>query len=100
MQAEVDEMWAVILGRTDPPITRGVMTLMEVSEAYYARASEITSLIQRKEADGIVAKGDRYYRFRTGELRTFMEACKTAIELGSRRVTAARLEFDMETEAL
>lgn len=90
----------VLLGRKDPPIIRGVLTMMEVGEAYYARASEMTALIQRKEADGIVSKGDRYYKFRTGELRTFMEACKQSIDLGSRRLTYARLEFDMETEAL
>lgn len=90
----------MLLGRTDPPITRGVLTLMEVAEAYYARASEITAMLQRKEAEGVIAKGSTPYRFRTGELRTFMEAAKSAIELGSRRVTYARMEFDMETEAL
>lgn len=100
MQVEVEEMTAVLLGRHDPPINAGVLTLMEVASAYYARASEMTATIQRGEAEGSVLKGSRPYRFRTGELRTFMEMCKTQIDLGSRRITAARLEFDMDREML
>lgn len=100
MREELQEMWDVLLGRNEPPITRGVLTLMEVAEAYYARAAEMTAHIQQQEAEGIVAKGTSLYKFRTGELRTFMEAAKSAADLGSRRVTFARLEFDMETEAM
>lgn len=93
-------MFDVLLGRTDPPVELGVLTLMEVASAYYARASELTARLQRAEADGTVLKGTRPYKFRTGELRTFMEMCKTAIDLGSRRVTMAKLEFDMDREML
>lgn len=100
MKAEVDEMRDVLMGREEPPIQRGVLTLMEVAEAYYSRCSEMTALIQRKEEEGVVTRSSSYYKFRTGELRTFMEAMKRTIDLGSRRITAARLEYDMETEAL
>ena len=53
----------------------GVATLMEIAEAYHSRASEITAGIQRAEADNVVARGDGWYKFRVGELRTFTEAC-------------------------
>ena len=100
LRDELDEMTDVLLGRADMPVDNGVMSLMEVSTAYYARASEITNTIHRGEVDGTVAKGSSPYKFRTGELRTFMEMAKVHIELGSRRVTAAKMEFEMETEGL
>lgn len=91
-QAEIDHMTNVLVGRVDPPMENGVMTLMEVASAYHARASEITMQIQRDESDGTVLKGSATYKFRTGELRTFLEMAKLAVELGSRRITQARLE--------
>ena len=90
----------VLLGREDMPVSNGVMSLMEVSTAYYARASEITNMIHRAETDGTILKGSSPYKFRTGELRQFMEMAKAHIDLGSRRVTSAKLEFDMEAEGL
>ena len=41
MMAELREYTNILLGREDPPIDRGVMTLMELAEAYHARAKEI-----------------------------------------------------------
>lgn len=93
---ELLDMTNVLLGRDAPPITKGIMTLMEVADAYYARASEITMLIQAGERTGTVLKSDAYYKFRTGELRTFMELAKKASELGSRRITYAQLQFEAE----
>jgi hypothetical protein len=77
----------VLLGRTPPPVDRGVLTLMEVADAYFARAKEMEMIILRWEADGNVIRGSKTYKFRTGELRSFIELAKGACELGSRRVT-------------
>lgn len=96
MRQELDEMTDVLLGRVPAPIESGVITLMEVAEAYYARATEMQMQIQRGEATGAVAKGSAPYKFRTGELRSFRELAKAAMELGSRRVTQAKLEMEME----
>lgn len=93
---ELEEMTDVLLGRLPSPIAAGRLTLMEVADAYFARASEITMKIHAKELDGEVTKGDPLYKFRTGELRVFMEMCKRAADLGSRRLTEDTLRFDME----
>jgi hypothetical protein len=84
---ELDEMRSVLLGHEDPPVDRGVLTLFEVADAYFARAKEMEQVIMRQEADGNVLKNSKTYRFRTGELRSFIELAKGAAELGSRRVT-------------
>lgn len=96
LRMEIDGYWDVLLGRTDPPLNKGVGTLMEVAEVYHARASEITSLIQRAESLGHTIKGGAHYKFRTGELRSFLEATKRTIDLGSRRITMATLEDNYE----
>jgi len=56
---------------------------------------ELTMLLQRAESDGHVTKGSKQYKFRTGELRNFCELTQRAIDLGSRRLTAAKMEYDM-----
>lgn len=96
LRREVREMTDVLLGRAPMPIDNGVMTLMEVATAYYARASEITASLQAAENDGHILKSSKHAKFRTGELRTFRELAKAMVDLGSRRVTAARLEFEMD----
>lgn len=83
------------MGRVHPPIDNDEMTLMEYANAVYSRAIEITMLIQRAESEGTVLKGSKYYRFRTGELRSFTELALRCIELGSRRVTKAQLDYSM-----
>lgn len=95
IRQELDEYTDVLLGRVDPPHDNGVLTLMETANAYLSRALEITMLIQRAESMGGVTKGSGYYRLRTGELRTFVELAKGAVDLGSRRMTQAQLEHDM-----
>lgn len=94
MRVELQDMVDVLTGRVPPPINAGHLTLMEVADAYYARASEMTMLIQRQEADEQVGKGSLLYKFRTGELRTFMELAKRASDLGSRRLTKEQLTFE------
>lgn len=92
----MQDMTDILLGRTQPPINKSVMTLMEVADAFYARASELTMMIQTGEREGIVTRGSELYKFRTGELRTFMEMAKRAADLGSRRITFAQLQAEAE----
>jgi hypothetical protein len=94
--SELQDMTDVLLGRVEPPIDKGFMTLHEVADAYFARASEITMLIQQAERDGRVTKSGAHYKIRTGELRTFLEMAKRAADLGSRRVTAESLRQERE----
>lgn len=97
LRAELMDMTDVLLGRREPPVNgKRVEALMEVADAYFARASEITMLIQMKEGQGEIPRGHAYIKFRTSELRTFMELAKRAGELGSRRVTVAQLRFEQE----
>ena len=99
LRQEIAVYWDVLLGREDPPIDMGVATLMECAEAYHARASEIAARLQDAEADGRIVKGSGYYHFRTGALRTFMEACKRTIDLGSRRITVAQMQAHLAPQA-
>ena len=92
MREELAIMHDVLLGREPSPINSGVSSLMEVAEAYHARAREMEGLIHEAEADGAVLKGSKLYRFRTGQLRSFIELARGAIDLGSRRITVAQME--------
>jgi hypothetical protein len=96
LSSEIQDYWDVLLGRVDPPIDAGVLTLMEVADAYYARAGEIAALILQKERLGELPRSSKYIKFRTGELRMFMEVAKRCADLGSRRVTAKQLEIESE----
>lgn len=93
MRQELDDMRDVLMGRRTPPRQVGVATLLEVANAYYARALEMESRLLHREAEGQILKGSRAYKFRTGELRRFLELSKAACELGSRRITAAQQEI-------
>lgn len=96
MQSEIEDMMDVLLGRTEPEVDMGTITLMEVADAYFARAMEMTYLLQQGEREGTVLKGSAHYRFRTGELRTFTEIAKRAADLGSRRLSEETLRFEQE----
>lgn len=80
-------MWGVLLGHIEPPMEFGIATLAEVANAYYARACEIEKHILQEEREGRIRRGDPMYRYRTGELRSFLNAAKRRYELGSRRIT-------------
>jgi len=95
LRKELDGYVEVLMGRVEPPIDNAEMTLMEYANAVYSRAMELTMLLQRAESEGSVLKNSRFYKFRTGELRTFTEMALRAIELGSRRVTWAQLDYSM-----
>jgi hypothetical protein len=96
MVNELQDMTDVLLGRNDPPVNAGYLSMMEVADAFFARASEMTILLQQAEREGRVTRGSAHYKFRTGELRTFLEMAKRAADLGSRRLTAESLRWDME----
>lgn len=95
LSEELEGYIDVLMGRVEPPINAGVLTLMEVADAYYARACEIEQSILKLEREGNVFRGSKYYKFRTGELRSFLSLSKKASELGSRRLTHQRLLHDM-----
>lgn len=93
--AELQDMVDVLLGREDPPIPAArVESLAEVASAYYARGQEINMMILEGERLGSVPRGSGAYKFRTGELRSFIELARNAFEMGSRRITVAKMEFD------
>lgn len=87
MEEELTEYVDVLLGRVDPPIVNGPMTLMELAEGYHARGKEIEMRLHMLEASGASPKNGAAYKFRTGFLRSFLELTKSSIELGSRRIT-------------
>jgi hypothetical protein len=85
------------------------MELLNKANAYLARGREMEFIIYRLEREGVVrrtprtvdmSKADPYYTFRTGELATFIEMAEKSVELGSRRLTFARLEFDRSVRGL
>jgi hypothetical protein len=89
--AEISEYMDIILGRKESPISSPYLSLAEVATAYYCRAQEIDAKIHAAERQGAVMRGSALYRFRTGELRAFIELAKRAAELGSRRLTQEQL---------
>ena len=92
---ELDEMRDILLDRLPCPIDSPYLSLMEVATAYYCRGQEIDQLIHRGERDGVVARGSQLYKFRTGELRSFLELTKMAANLGSRRLTQEQMLQNM-----
>jgi hypothetical protein len=97
---ELEGYREVLLGRVDPPYQKGVLTLMETAEAYFARACEIEQLILRAKAEGRLPKGSGYDTLRTQEIRSFKELSKSATELGSRRLTFENLRMQQEMRGL
>jgi hypothetical protein len=91
----------VILGRRDPPLQLDgfYLDLMEVAAAYYARAKEIDMLIHWEEQNRRVIRGSAYYKFRTGQLRSFIDMASKMADLGSRRLTQEKLLNDQRYDA-
>lgn len=96
MLEEMRTMTDILMGRAPTPKDFGVITLMEVADAYYARGCEMTMYIQDAENDGTIPARGAYAKFRTGSLRTFCELAKRAADLGSRRLTFEQLRRDSE----
>lgn len=87
LKSELHDYTDMLLGRVDPPFDHGIMTLMELAETCHARAREIEMDFLEKEAEGIILKDSMPYKFRTGQLRSFIELAKRSIDVGSRRIT-------------
>jgi hypothetical protein len=97
LKSEVMDMWDVLLGNRPPPInSTRTDAMMETADAYFARASYITAMIQRAEQEGKLKRGDAYVSFRSGELRTFMDVAKRSADMGSRRVTVKGQQLEAE----
>jgi hypothetical protein len=97
----VEHLWAelqgyvdVLLGRKESPIDSPYLSLMEVATAYYARAQEMDMRIHAAEREGLVHRGSPLYKFRTGELKAFIELARKCADLGSRRLTQEALLSD------
>jgi hypothetical protein len=97
----VEHLWAelqgyvdILLGRQPSPIDSPYLDLMEVATAYYARAQEMDMRIHAAEREGIVHRGSPLYKFRTGELKAFIELARKCADLGSRRLTQEALLSD------
>lgn len=88
---EIAEYIDILLGRKESPVDSPYLALAECATAYYARAQEIDALIHKGERSGDILKGSPYYKFRTGELRSFIDLSKKVAELGSRRLTQEQL---------
>ena len=56
-------------------------------------------LIHWEEQNRRVIRGSPYYRFRTGQLRSFIDMAKMMAELGSRRLTMERLMQEQRFDA-
>lgn len=87
MKREIDHYWDVLLGRIEPPVDSPYLQLMEVANAYYARAKEMHSKILELEREQVIPRGAPLNRFRTGYLRDFIEVASKASDLGSRRMS-------------
>ena len=96
---ELLEYADVLLGRTDPPIESPYLSLMEIAAAYHARALEIEMLIFNEEHAKRVIRGHPLYKFRTGQLRSFIEMSKRLADLGSRRLTQESLLSEQRYDA-
>lgn len=77
----------VLLGRQEPPVDNGPLTLLEVSNAYLGRALEVEMMILAAERDRAILKSSPFAKFRTGELRSFITMATKCQDLGSRRLT-------------
>lgn len=94
LKVELQDYMDVLLAREEPPVQSGVSTLMEVADAYFARASEIAFLIHAAVREGKLSTNSQHDKFRRGELRDFLELSKRASDLGSRRITARQMEIE------
>lgn len=87
MKRELDHYWDVLLGRIDPPVESPYLMLMEVADAYFARAKEMHAKILELEREQVIPRGAPLQRFRTGYLRDFIEVAARASDKGSRRLS-------------
>lgn len=86
------------MGREPSPIQSPYLELMEVATAYHSRAREVEMELLTMEQAGTIMRGDALYRFRTGQLSSFIEMTRKCIDLGSRRLTQEQTISRMREE--
>lgn len=89
----------ILMGRKKPPAGLNMNTplaLMEYADIVYGRACELEQFILRNQDEGNITKTGSYQQIRTQELRSFKDMAKSAVELGSRRLTEARVLHEQE----
>jgi hypothetical protein len=91
MRTEIKGYIDVFFGRVSMPIDVGINSLYEVAVAYYSRAKELELSIKEMENKGLIDKSSPIYKFRTGELSSFIDIAKEQTRLGSRRITVASM---------
>lgn len=96
---ELEQMRDILMGREDSPVT-GVLALMEVADAFFARACELEQMILAAVREGHITKSSAYQQIRTQEIRSFKELSKSAAELGSRRVTVEQMVQEKERRGM
>lgn len=97
LRLELDQYKDWLLRRSWPPgHPTGVGSYHDVAVAVFARAKEIEMIIRRQEDDGLLAKGNSLTKFRSGELRYFLEMAGKCIDRGSREITEAQLVLEAQ----
>lgn len=91
MRQEIQSYTDILLNRQPMPINIGINTLYEVAVAYFSRAKEIEMNIKEMENKSLITKGSTLVKFRTGELKAFIDIAKEQTRLGSRRITVASM---------
>lgn len=92
---ELIEMLHILQGRADAPVESPYLTLMEVATAYMGRGFEMEMLILQQEHQ----ENFELRKFRTGPLRSFIEAARKFVDLGSRRLTQEVLITDQRRDS-
>lgn len=100
LEAEIREYVAVLTGHQEPPFDMGIITLMEVGNAYFARLNELRILILQAERSGAVDKSSPYAKIRTGDLAIAADLAKRCTDVGSRRLSHAQLMSDATKRGL
>lgn len=96
---EMEDMRDVLMGRVDSPV-QGPLALMEVADAFFARACEWEQMILAAVREGKITKSDPRNQIRTQEIRSFKELAKSAAELGSRRITVEQMLQEKERRGM
>lgn len=91
LSKEINSYYDVLLGREEVDNPHKYSYIVEVATAYYVRAKEIETAIHKLEREQIIAKNTPYYKFRTGELRSFIEACSKSISYGLAKIEERKL---------
>ena len=92
---EILDMLHIMQGKADSPVISPYLSLMEVATAYIARGFEIEMLILQLEHQG----DHSLQKFRTGPLRSFIDAARKMVDLGSRRLSQETLLSEMRRDS-